>query len=294
MVNRRTRRRLLLKKLGFTEDPFMSSADPFFLYLSKQHGMVLERMRDLVEDFSGLAVVEGSFGVGKSSLALRLENIYRGLPDEYKVIYIHTASYESEFAGLQDLCDAVKLPRRRGLTKQWREFENFLVDQHEQGKNVVIILDDAQLLSADALSIIHKLYNFDAGGKKRAQVILFGQREIKYRFSMHPEIESRVKEWHTLNPLPIEDAIELISYRCRVAGRERPFILTQSGLLNLHDKTNGTPREIVNLCSHVIDVLGEHDKDAADDSIVEEAIDIYESSKSSRPIYSSAMENPNE
>jgi general secretion pathway protein A len=294
MVNRRTRRRLLLKKLGFAEDPFMSSADPRFLYLSTQHGMVLERMRDLIEDFAGLAVIDGSFGVGKSSLALRLENIYRGLPDEYRVIYIHTSSYESEFAGLQDLCDVVSLPRRKGLTKQWREFENFLVDEHKEGRNVVIILDDAQLLSSDALSIIHKLYNFDTGGRKRAQVILFGQREIKYKFSMHPEIESRVKEWHTLNTLPIEGTIELILFRCRVAGRERPFILTQNGLLNIHDATDGTPREIVNLCSYIIDVLGENDKDAADDGVVKEAIDNYESSKSSRPIYPTSMENPDE
>lgn len=281
MATRKLEHRLLLKNLGFLEDPFMASADPRFLYLSSQHGDVLERTRDIIEEFRGLAVVEGGYGVGKSSLALRLESIYRGLPDEYRVIYVHTASYESEFAGLQDMSDAIGIGRRRGLTKQWREFEGFLIDQHEQGRNVVVILDDSQLMQPDALRIVHHVFNFDKGGRKLAQVILFGQTELSYIFAINPEIRSRVNSWFRLNPLSVEDTVELIRFRSKVAGRDDP-LMTQSGYLEIYEATGGTPREIVNVCSRVIDELGKRDRKSADINIVRAAVESFKEWHSDR------------
>jgi general secretion pathway protein A len=280
MATRKLERRLLLKNLGFQEDPFMASADPRFLYLSTQHGDVLERTRDVIEDFRGLAVVEGGFGVGKSSLALRLEFIYRGMPDDYTAVYVHTAGYESEFAGLQDISDAMSVPRKRGLTKQWRELESFLVDEHERGKNVVIILDDAQLMAADALRIVHTLYNFDASGRKMAQVILFGQPELSYKFAVYPEIRSRVNSWFRLNPLSIEETVELIRFRSRVAGRDEP-LMTQAGYLEVYEATEGTPREIVNLCARLIDEMGVRNLTTADVETVRATIKAYQAVHSS-------------
>ena len=281
MVTRKLERRLLLKSLGFQEDPFMTSADPRFLYLSSQHGDVLERTQDIIEEFRGLAVVEGGYGVGKSSLALRLEFLYRGMPDNYTAVYVHTAGYESEFAGLQDISDAVAVPRKRGLTKQWREFESFLIDEHEKGKNVVIILDDAQLMAADALRIIHTLFNFDVRGQKMAQVILFGQPELSYKFSVYPEIRSRINSWFRLNPLSIEESVELIRFRCRVAGRDEP-LMTQAGFLEIFEATGGTPREIVNLCARLIDEMGARGLNTADIDTVQKGIDYYREVHSSR------------
>jgi general secretion pathway protein A len=271
MPAKKLERRLMLKRLGFAEDPFMASADPRFLYLSTQHGEVLERARDVIEEFNGLAVVEGSYGVGKSSLALRLESLYRGLPDEYRVVFIHTTNYESEFAGLQDMCEFIGVPHKRGLTKQWRAFEDFLVTQHEQGRNVVIILDDAQLMAADALRIVHTLYNFDAGGRKLAQVILFGQPELGFIFAMHPEIRSRVSSWFRLNPLSVEDTVELIRFRCKVAGRDEP-LLTQAGYLDIYEASQGTPRAIVSLCTRLLEHMAQNSERTASSQSVEPAI----------------------
>lgn len=259
----------------------MASADPRFLYLSTQHGDVLERTRDIIEEFRGLAVVEGGYGVGKSSLALRLEFIYRGMPDSYTAVYVHTAGYESEFAGLQDISDAVSIPRKRGLTKQWREFESFLVDEHEKGKNVVIILDDAQLMAADGLRIIHTLFNFDLRGRKLAQVIMFGQPELSYKFAVYPEIRSRINSWFRLNPLSIEESVALIQFRCRVAGRDEP-LMTQAGFLDIFEATGGTPREIVNLCARLIDEMGTRGLTTADIDAVQKTIEDYKQVHSTR------------
>jgi len=85
-------RRIILRDLGFSEEPFSRSADPRFLYLSAQHGDVLDRIQEVVEEHRGLAVVEGGFGVGKSTIARRLESIYRSYPQDFVVVFVHTAA----------------------------------------------------------------------------------------------------------------------------------------------------------------------------------------------------------
>ena len=271
-------RRITLRELGFAEEPFSRSADPRFLYLSAQHGEVLDRIQEVIEEHRGLAVVEGGFGVGKSTIARRLESIYRTYPEDFMVVFVHTAAYESEYAALLDVSYALNLGRRKGLTMQWREFESFLVDQKEDSRNVVVILDDAQLMSPESLSFVHHTYNFDIT-QKLAQVILFGQPEIRRIFDVRPEVLSRVDSWFRLNPLSLEDTLELIRFRCAVAGRKDP-LLTQAAFLEVWKATRGIPREIVTLCSKIIDHMGLQGRTAADNGIVQAAL------QDSHPLYS--------
>jgi type II secretory pathway predicted ATPase ExeA len=262
-------RRIVLRELGSSEEPFSRSADPRFLYLSAQHGEVLDRTLEVIEEHRGLAVVEGGFGVGKSTIARRLESIYRTYPEDYRVVFVHTAAYESEYAALLDVSYALNLDRRKGLTMQWREFENFLVDQKEASRNVVVILDDAQLMSPDSLSFVHHTYNFDIN-QKLAQVVLFGQPEIRRIFDDRPEVLSRVDSWFRLNSLSLEDTLELIRFRSAVAGRKEP-LLTQAAFLEVWRSTRGIPREIVTLCSKIIDQMGLQNKTVADNTVVHAA-----------------------
>jgi general secretion pathway protein A len=263
-------RRIILRDLGFAEEPFSRSADPRFLYLSAQHGEVMDRIQEVVEEHRGLAVVEGGFGVGKSTIARRLESIYRAYPQEFMVVFVHTAAYESEYAALLDVSYALSLDRRKGMTMQWRELESYLVDQKELERNVVLILDDAQLMTPDALTLVHHLYNFDIS-QKLAQVVLFGQPELQRIFNVRPEVLSRVDSWFRLNPLSLEDTLELIRFRCAVAGRKEP-LLTQSAFLEVWKATHGIPREIVALCSKVINVMGHQNRMMADNPVVQQAL----------------------
>jgi general secretion pathway protein A len=263
-------RRIILRDLGFAEEPFSRSADPRFLYLSAQHGEVMDRIQEVVEEHRGLAVVEGGFGVGKSTIARRLESIYRAYPQEFMVVFVHTAAYESEYAALLDVSYALSLDRRKGMTMQWRELESYLVDQKELERNVVLILDDAQLMTPDALTLVHHLYNFDIS-QKLAQVVLFGQPELQRIFNVRPEVLSRVDSWFRLNPLSLEDTLELIRFRCAVAGRKEP-LLTQAAFLEVWKATHGIPREIVALCSKVINVMGHQNRMMADIPVVQQAL----------------------
>lgn len=147
------KRRDAMLNMSFREDPFAPAADPRFLYLSAQHADVLLRAQNVIETSRGLALVEGPIGVGKSTIARRLESIYRANPDENVVVYAHTSTYPSEFAALVDVSNqASGLERRKGLTQQWREMESYLVSMMKKEKMVVFhkILDDAQKMEPDA------------------------------------------------------------------------------------------------------------------------------------------------
>lgn len=266
-------RRKALAKLGYNEDPFTPSADPRFLYLSSQHGDVLNRTQEIIEGHRGLVVIEGTFGVGKSTVARRLESIYSAYPKLYEVVFVHTASYETEYVALLDISFALSLERRKGMTMQWRELESFLVDKAELGSNVVIILDDAQMMKPSALSFVHHLYNFDIT-KKLAQVILFGQPEIVSIFAKRLEVQSRVSSWFRLNPLSIDETLEMIRFRSSVAGRT-DLPLSQSCFIELWEETQGIPRRVVSLCSCIIDVLIKTNVHTADDALFRQALNDY-------------------
>jgi general secretion pathway protein A len=264
----------VLNTLGFKEEPFSPIADPRYLYLSTQHGDVLMSAQRAIDEYRGLLVVEGAYGVGKSTVARRMELIYRGYPDEYFVVYVQQAKYETEYAALSDISTACGLPRRKGITQQWRELENFLVQQKGLGRNVVIIMDDVQLMSPDALSAVHSLYNFEAY-QKTAQVILFGQQPKMHSiFAAREEVLSRVYTWDTLRPLSFPDSYELIHYRANVAGRKEPFI-SQSQFIRVWEQTGGIPRNIVNICSLMIEEVGKQSKRGVDDEVVGSAIERY-------------------
>ncbi len=270
-------REAALNDMGFREDPFAPAADPRFLYLSAQHGDVLKRAQNVIESSRGLACVEGPIGVGKSTIARRLESIYRADPDENVVVYVHTSKYQSEFAALMDISSQLGLERRKGLMPQWREMESFLVNMTKNQKTVVFILDDAQKMEPDALGLVHTLYNFDVN-KKLAQVILFGQPEIRDLFVRRPEVRNRIYAWFTLNSLSFADSLELIRFRCKVAGRDRPLI-SQNAYIAISQTTNGIPRDIVNLCSGIIDGVTRSGKNPGDgliaDEVVDEAVQAY-------------------
>jgi len=110
-----------LSRLGFREHPFLPSADPRFLYLSKQHLAVLERVQDVINWREGLSVVEGVIGVGKTSIARRLHQMFE-YDDGYSTVYIHTATYSTATQAARDIASAFGQKKRRALIDQLRAY----------------------------------------------------------------------------------------------------------------------------------------------------------------------------
>lgn len=268
-----------LNTLGFKEDPFSSSADPRFLYLSRNHQYILDRLQDLVEWREGLAVVDGARGTGKTSLARRLFHITEA-DDSIHSVYIHTAAFKTSMDAARDIAAAFGLRGRRSYLDQIRDLEVFLVELKRQDKTAVVLLDDAENMQPDSLEAIQNMMNFDLSAKL-IQVILFGRQELKETFLHKKALLDRVVVWLNIGPLPFPEMVRMISFRLTVAGRNKP-LFTDSAITRLYDFSSGFPRPLVLVCREVVRVLIDEQKDVADIGEVEKAIDVYEE-RSRRP-----------
>ncbi len=264
-----------LRALGFREHPFVLGSDPRFLYPTRIHTQVLDRVQDVINFREGLAVVEGPVGVGKSTVARRLYDLY-AFDAGYKAVYIHTATYTTSIAAMRDIAVAFGQATRRAYIDQIRQFEQFLVGERREKRNVVIIIDDAQRISPTALEAFHDIFNFDAK-MKLAQVIIFGQPQIHKVFAEYEPILDRIASWQKLSPLPADDGLSLIRFRCGVAGRsENEPLLEDDAFLRLYEFASGLPRRMIIVCGELLHILSRKEKRVANIDDIKEAITSYE------------------
>jgi len=258
-----------LEHLDLKEDPFTLSADPRFLYLGTEHLAVYRQIQGVISRRRGLALIIGEMGMGKSSLARRVYDVYA--PEEsVTVCYIHTAAFKSAMDAARQIAHSLNISPQRSLTKQMDAIEQVMVEEFQKDKNVVVLLDDAQQMHRDSLQIIHRLYNFDYD-RKVVQVLAFGQQELIPLFASDKAVNARVFVTSALPPLSLASALQMINFRLQVAGRQDP-LLTDEAFDRLYAHSEGVPREIVRLCALATDRLLQTDRTLIDIDIANSAI----------------------
>lgn len=260
-----------LDRLGLKEDPFTLSADPRYLYLGPEHFAVYRQAQGVIARRRGLALVTGDMGMGKSSLARRLYDVYA--PEEnVPIYYIHTAAFKSAMDAARQISTAMGLPAQRSLQRQMDALELAMVEAYRAGRNVVLLLDDAQLMVKDALEVIHRLYNFDYDAKV-IQILAFGQQEVIDLFQSDKAVNARVFVRMVLPPLALPSALQMILFRLQVAGRSEPLIDDNAFEL-LYECSQGVPREIVRLCALATDRLLETEEHLINTKIASEVVEL--------------------
>lgn len=246
-----------LDRLGLKEDPFKLSADPRYLYLGPEHLAVYRQAQAVISRRRGLALITGDMGMGKSSLARRLYDVYATEPG-VAMCYIHTAAFRSAMDGARQISNALGVPPQRSFQRQMEGLEQMMADAYTTGRNVVVVLDDAQLMHSEALEVIHRLYNFDYDSKV-VQILSFGQSEMTALFETNRAVNARVFVRLILPPLTLASALQMVFFRLRVAGRNEPLINDDAFEL-LYEKSQGIPREIIRLCAQATDYLLESEE----------------------------------
>lgn len=241
-----------LESLGLKEDPFTLSADPRYLYLGPEHFAVYRQVQGVIARRRGLALVTGDMGMGKSSLARRIYDVYA--PEEaVSIHYIHTAAFKSAMDAARQISTVMGLAAQRSFQRQMEALELAMVESYRAGQNVVLLLDDAQLMVREALEVIHRLYNFDYDAKV-IQILAFGQQELTDLFHSDKAVNARIFVRMVLPPLALPSALQMILFRLQVAGRSEPLISDDAFEL-LYEHSQGVPREIVRLCAMATDRL---------------------------------------
>jgi len=259
-----------LERLGLKEDPFTLSADPRYLYLGPEHFSVYRQIQGVIARRRGLALVIGDMGVGKTSLARRLHDIYS--PQEAVTIcYIHNSAFNSAMDSARQISESIGVSPQRSLARQMEALEKAMVDEYRANRNVVVLLDDAQLMHRDALQVIHHLYNFDYDTKV-VQILAFGQQELTTLFDSAKAINAHVFVRMTLPPLTLPSTLQMINFRLQVSGRQDP-LFTEEAVELLFEYSQGVPREIVRLGALTTDRLIQTEDSIVNADIVRAVID---------------------
>jgi len=239
-----------LSVLGLQEPPFSLSPDPRYFYLSSQHRTTLSKTNYTVAQQQGLAVIFGDIGTGKTTIARRLYQQYSDRPD-YRVAYIPTPHYRSAFQFLKATCAEYGLPPKASRPVQMGTFQTFLVQSLEQARNVVLIVDEAQLLAGSQFELLRQLLNFELNDRKLLQIVILGQNQLRYKLDQKPELESRAAALSTLDPLDFPDTRGMVEFRLMVAGRREP-LFTDRGMGAVFEYSRGVPRRVCRLGLHVL------------------------------------------
>jgi general secretion pathway protein A len=241
---------------GLGHEPFSIAPDPRYLFMSERHREALAHLLYGLGAGGGFVLLSGEIGTGKTTVCrLFLEQI----PADCNVAYIFNPKL-TVIELLQSVCEefhiAVPQPQQRVATvKDYLDpLNQFLLRAHAEGRNNVLIIDEAQNLSAEVLEQLRLLTNLETRERKLLQIILIGQPELRSMVA-RPELEQlaqRVIARFHLDALTAAETAQYIQHRLEVAGLTRPLPFERSALQRVHQLARGVPRRVNLLCDRAL------------------------------------------
>ena len=235
---------MYLEHWSLREPPFSITPDPRFVFLSERHRDALAHLLFGIGQGGGGGFVQltGEVGTGKTTLCrLLLEQ----LPENTRVALVLNPRL-SAIELLETLCEELHLDiaHARDSTKALVDALNaYLLDAYAKGLRVVLIVDEAQNLSVDALEQVRLLTNLETDTQKLLQIILLGQpelREILARGDMR-QLAQRITARYHLMPLDANETGAYVRHRFRIAGGlHSPF--SAAAVARIHKHSGGVPR----------------------------------------------------
>jgi len=232
--------------------PFSINADPEFFFRSPSHNKALGTIEYGVSQRKGLVVVIGEAGLGKTVLlqAFIRDHHSAGL----KILGLPN-SEACPGEQIKALCREVSSPvQPAGAGSSFRQLQRALTREYEEGKTVVLLVDDAQDLPDEALQHIHMLSNLEVRSEKLLQIVLVGTPQL-WRVLERPElrqIRQRITMVVTLAPLNSEESRSYIQFRLEKAGMRDRTLFTESALKYIARLAGGIPRKINILCHNAL------------------------------------------
>ncbi|RZJ06071.1 MAG: peptidoglycan-binding protein [Rubrivivax sp.] len=238
---------------GLKQPPFSIAPDPHYLFMSERHREALAHLLYGLDGGGGFVLLTGEIGAGKTTVCrCFLEQI----PANCNVAYIFNPKLTVTEL-LQAICDEfhAAVPPGALTVKDYVDPLNaFLLAQHAAGRNNVLIIDEAQNLSADVLEQLRLLTNLETSERKLLQVVLIGQPELRGMLA-RPELEQlaqRVIARFHLGALSEAETAQYIRHRLNVGGLTGAPPFDPKALRLIHQLTRGVPRRINLLCDRAL------------------------------------------
>ncbi len=236
---------------GLNEIPFSIAPNPQFLFLSDRHREALTHLTYGLGETGGFVLLTGEVGTGKTTVSRCL---LKQLPETTDTAFILNPSL-TELELLATLCDELGIqygdkPTLKQLTDL---ISQFLLNNHQQGRHTLLIIDEAQHLRAEVLEQLRLLTNLETDTKKLLQIILIGQPELQQLLQRQElrQLAQRITARYHLMPLTQEEVGLYVQHRLQVAGRHQP-LFSSSAIKALHKYSGGIPRLVNLLCERAL------------------------------------------
>lgn len=237
---------------GFAEMPFHITPDPKFLYLSPPHHEALQHLKYGVAERKGFIVLVGEVGCGKTTLCRKfLGELDPTKYDTALVLNPRLTETQMLKAILTELGETQLARSRNDLVAQ---VNAVLLQRIAAGREIVLIIDEAQNLSFEVFEQVRLLSNLETDKQKLLQIVLMGQPELKEKLAAEElrQLRQRILVHYELRPLTRDEADRYIHHRLTLAGGSGRPRFTPWALRHLFRASRGIPRIINNLCDKAL------------------------------------------
>lgn len=242
---------------GLQHPPFSIAPDPRYLFMSERHREALAHLLYGLDAGGGFVLLTGEVGAGKTTVCrCFLEQI----PAHCNVAYIFNPKLTVREL-LRSICDEFGVPHKPMVPGGVETVKDYidplnasLLAAHAAGRNTVLIIDEAQNLSANVLEQLRLLTNLETSERKLLQIILIGQPELRTMVAS-PALEQlaqRVIARFHLDALSPRETQQYIAHRLAVAGLQGPMPFRQRAIARVHTLSRGVPRRINLLCDRAL------------------------------------------
>ena len=235
------------------KEPFNVTPDPTFLYLSSSHKEAIAALLYGIKSRKGFIAILGEVGTGKTTIVRTyLNSINRGT---IKLIYLFNPNLTFN-ALLRDLLAEfdVKPPSDEN-NKMIAQLHRCLIDQYRKGRNVTLIIDEAQNMPLPTLESLRMLSNLETTREKLLQIVLVGQPELETMLARHElrQLRNRIAILAKIHPLSETESIDYIQSRVdKVSLKKNNRLFTNEALRLIVKRAQGIPRTINILCDNAL------------------------------------------
>src|SRR6185503_7986597 len=236
---------------GFAEKPFNLTPDPKYLYLSQRHTEAFAHLEFGRKEKGGFIVITGEVGTGKTTLARYFLSRLDARTATAFVLYPALTGAELLRTTLEDL----KVPvTGTSLKDHVDALHRFLLASRAEGRDVVLLIDEAQDLAPEVLEQVRLISNLETDTEKLIQIVLMGQSELQEMLGRHElrQLAQRVTARYHLAALDRAETEAYIRHRLEVAGGAGKAVFTAPAIAAVHRLSRGIPRLINLICDRAL------------------------------------------
>lgn len=253
-----------------TGKPFQISSDPSFIWLGEKHREALATLKYGVIDNKGLMLLTGDVGTGKTTL---INTLIESLSDD-----VYCASVPDPQLNLIDFLNYIAQAFHidndfKSKGSFLLHFGWFLESVYKQNKKVLLVIDEAQLLTQTLLEEIRLLSNIHRDGNHLLNIFFVGQNEFN-EILHRPEnraVTQRITLNYQINPLSTKETDLYIRHRLKIAGASR-MLFSTSAVKAISAYSEGIPRRINIICDHCLLTGYVEEKTKIDAKIVKDCV----------------------